>query len=163
LAVVTAFFAALYWSAIETYTEPNALQLVGLEGKLNGYPEVWKHDSSLVSLGVRFKLAGDPEEKRLPVYAYKDAFEATGLRQGARVSLLVEYTPEQTIVREMHTLDGQVLFDDRMHQHVVAEGNNAAQRGLIFSLIVTALFVAGALEALWRQLRASSGSEADLQ
>lgn len=161
LAIVTSLFAVLSWYAMQTYTEPNVLQFVGLEGRLTGYPEVWKHDQSLVSLGVRFTLPGGTEEIRKPVYAYKEVFETTGLRQGARVSLLVEQGPEGVIVRDMQTLEGQVLFDDRMYQHVVAQGNNSALRGLVASLIMVALSVFAALEALWRHLRTPAGSKTE--
>lgn len=158
VAFVIPLFSLLNLSDMQTYTQSDALQLIGVEGRLNGYAQVWREDSTLVYLGVRYTLPGSLEEDRQPVYINKDVFQTSGLRQGDRVSLLVERTPQRTEVRDMETLQGLVLFDEQMLEHVATVKSQRAMFNIVVGLVAAAVFALAAVMTWWRHLRASADS-----
>ncbi|CAK9890868.1 MULTISPECIES: hypothetical protein [Pseudomonas] len=154
LVVVTSLFAVLSMSSIQGYTTPNPLQMQGLEGRLTGWSEVWNYDQSLMRMGVRFRLPGEREDQRRTVYVPKDILQSSQLSEKANVALLVERISEDVIVREMHSLDGRLLFDDSLLKHVVSVGDERAQRGLVVSVLMAVLSLLAAVVTWWRHLRA---------
>ncbi|MGF6591610.1 hypothetical protein [Pseudomonas sp. 2835] len=156
LVVVTSLFAVLSMRSIQGYTKANPLQMHGLEGRLTGWSEAWSYDQSLMRMGVRFRLPGEREDQRRTVYVPKDVLQSSQLSEKANVSLLVERIPEDVIVREMHSLDGQLLFDDSLLKHVVLVSEERAQRGLVVSVLMAVLSLLAAVVTWWRHLRTPS-------
>lgn len=147
LAVAVLLMGALFLVDWNVYIKPDPERLIQVEGKLTSNGEVWKQDRSIVYFGVAPRGAYQDRQR---VYAYKDVFQTTGLRRGAKVSLVVEQTAEGVVVRELSTLEGRVLFDANMHEHVVASGNNAVLRAIALTIFLVALLLVSAF-VIWRR------------
>lgn len=139
-------FAALYCSDLKVYKAPDFSRLTFVEGRVSGYPDTWEHNRSIMYFAVAYTLDGVRYGKR--TYTYPALYKESGLRINKKVFLTVERLDDGSQVRELVTLDGRVLFDDRFHQQVVAWNNQSikfkvALIGLMsFGLAVAALIVA---------------------
>ncbi|MFF7061708.1 hypothetical protein [Pseudomonas sp. NPDC008258] len=139
-------FAALYYSDLKVYKAPDFSRLTFVEGRVSGYPDTWEHNRSIMHFAVAYTLDGVRYGKG--IYTYPALYKESGLRINKKVSLTVERLDDGSQVRELATLDGRVLFDDRFHQQVIAWNNQSIKfkvvvAGLMsFGLAVAALVVA---------------------
>jgi len=139
-------FAALYYSDLKVYKAPDFSRLTFVEGRVSGYPDTWEHNRSIIHFAVAYTLDGVRYGKG--IYTYPALYKESGLRINKKVSLTVERLDDGSQVRELATLDGRVLFDDRFHQQVIAWNNQSIKfkvvlAGLMsFGLAVAALVVA---------------------
>lgn len=139
-------FAALYYSDLKVYKAPDFSRLTFVEGRVSGYPDTWEHDRSIMHFAVAYTLDGVRYGKR--IYTYAALYKESGLRINKKVSLTVERLDDGSQVRELATLDGRLLFNDRFHQQVIAWNNQSIKfkvvlAGLMsFGLAVAAFVVA---------------------
>lgn len=142
--VLTALLVAgVYLLTWEPYQAPESAAWIGVDGQVNSDGSSWKPDRSLTRFGVRFSLPGVSARQVVPVYASTQAFLAAGLHKGSPVTLLVEPRTGEVIIRELTTVDGQVLYDDRVYRQVIKANNDAIRLNLIV-LPVLALIGLGA-------------------
>lgn len=141
-------FAGLYLLSWEQYPEPDYAHWIAVPGKVTGDGSSWKPDNTLLRFGVRFTLPNEAETRVRPVYADKQAYRESGIRTGSPVTLTVEPRHDEVIVREVITLDGQVLYDDSLYYHVVSANNNLALR-IIVVLPIASIFVLVLGVILW--------------
>lgn len=134
---------ALYFSQLKVYTAPDLSRLIVIEGRVSGYPNSWEHNRSLVHFSVAYKLDGKREGK--PVYTYRELYEASGLRMNAKVVLTVERMDEGSRVHELATLDGRIVYDDRLNQQVVAWNNESIRSTVVLGVLVS---VGGVIAAI---------------
>lgn len=147
-AIANLIFASLYLANWRHYEAPDYRRWVQLQGAVTSEGAVWKQDRSLVQFGAKFQVPGDPQPQRRPAYADRQAFALAGLRIGTPVSLTIEVTPGGAVLRELATLQGQVLFDDSLHHHVVTAANDAARYAIVAGVCMALLGLIGAL-ILW--------------
>ncbi|MGC7837081.1 hypothetical protein HU734_002695 [Pseudomonas wayambapalatensis] len=134
--------AALYFSGWEVYRMPDVSRQTVIEGRVSGYPSSWEHNRSIVRFAVAYKLDGVTEGK--PIYLYQKLYEQSGLRINSKVLLNVERLEEGSMVRELATLDGRVLYNDRLHRQVVA-WNNKSIRAIVVMLGLVSILIALAM------------------
>lgn len=142
---------ALYFSQLEVYKAPDLSRLLVIEGRVSGYPDVWEHNRSLVHFGVAYKLDGRREGKR--VYTYRKLYEASGLRINAKVILTVERGDDGSTVRELTTLDGQILYDDRLNQQVVVWNNESIMSTVVLGTLASIVTAIAAIVMVVLHLR----------
>lgn len=142
---------ALYFSQLEVYKAPDLSRLLVIEGRVSGYPDVWEHNRSLVHFCVAYKLDGRREGKR--VYTYRKLYEASGLRINAKVILTVERGDDGSTVRELATLDGQILYDDRLNQQVVVWNNESIMSTVVLGTLASIVTAIAAIVMVVLHLR----------
>ncbi|WP_409274729.1 hypothetical protein [Pseudomonas sp. KCJK9111] len=142
---------ALYFSQLMVYTAPDASRLMVIEGRVSGYPDSWEHNRSLVHFGVAYKLDGKREGK--PIYTYRELYEASRLRINSKVVLTVERVDEGSRVRELATLDGRILYDDRLGQQVVLWNNESIRSTVILGCLASIGTAVAAVVMLARHQR----------
>lgn len=137
-ALTALLVAGVYLLTWQTYRAQEPASWVGLGATVNSNGSSWKPDRSLTQFGVRFTLPGDSASQVRPVYANTQAFHAAGLRKGTPVRLVVEPHADPVIIRELATLEGQVLYDDGLYQRVI-QANNDSIRLIVIALPILAL------------------------
>jgi len=142
---------ALYFSQLMVYTPPDPSRLMSIEGRVSGYPDSWEHNRSLVHFGVAYKLDGKREGK--PIYTYRELYEASGLRINTKVLLTIERVDEGSRVRELATLDGRILYDDRLRQQVVLWNNESIRSTVILGSLASIGIAIAAVFMLLRHRR----------
>ena len=73
-----------------------------------------------------------------------------GLRIGTPVLLTIEVTPGGAVLRELATVEGQVLFDDSLHHHVVTAANDAGRYAIVAGVFMALLGLIATWGPIWR-------------
>ena len=142
---------ALYWSDLQTYRVPDASKQRVVEGRVSGYPEIWKYNRSLVYFSVTYKLDGQQEGKR--VYAYRAPYEQSGLRVNSKVLVTVEHAESGSRVRGLVTADGTVLYDDWLDRQVLAWNNRSVGATVVMGTVISILIAIVVLIMIVRNRR----------
>lgn len=144
--------AALYYSQLRVHTPIDVSRLVTLEGCVNGYASSWEHDPAIVKLGVAFRLNGAKHVNA--VYVNQAIYEQAGLRIGSKVLLTVETGEQDTVLRELATQEGRVLFDDDFNRKIIDWNNESIWRNVVLLALVSFGPFFMALRVAWKHRRA---------
>ncbi|TFF42846.1 hypothetical protein [Pseudomonas sp. RIT623] len=137
--------ALLYSNDRMVYVPTDVEHLREIEGWVSGYSDTWKVGGrSVVLFAVSYRLQDGVHHQG--VFSYREGYEAAGLRVAKKVLLTVEAGAEHSIVREVATVDGEVLFDDRLYWKVVNWHNRHADFMIGFGAF---LGLVGACLMLW--------------
>jgi hypothetical protein len=142
---------ALFVSQREVYVAPDMSKLTALEGRVSGYPSSWEVDRSLMHFSVAYTLDGKREGKR--IYTPHKLYKASGLRINSKVVLVAERVNGGSVVRELATLDGRVLFNDRLYRQVVDMNNASIEAAVVMGSVVALLPAIGVIVMLVRHRR----------
>ncbi|WP_176512979.1 hypothetical protein [Pseudomonas faucium] len=151
VAVSMLAFTALYIDDLRTYTAPDMSNMTVIEGRISGYPSGWEHNRGLLKFSVSYMFEGVRQGKR--IYTYPELFEQSGLKINSKVLLTVERLEEGSMVRELATLDGRVLYDDRFNQQVIAWNNESIRASLVLGILGAIVVAVVALITVVRNRR----------
>ncbi|QXI37337.1 hypothetical protein [Pseudomonas xantholysinigenes] len=137
--------ALLYSCDRMVYVPTDVEHLHEIEGWVSGYPDTWKLDGRpVVQFDVSYRLQDGVRHQE--VFSYREGYEGAGLRIAKKVMLTVEVGAEHSMVREVATLDGKVLFDERLYWKVVNWHNRHSDFMIGFGVF---LGLVGACLMLW--------------
>lgn len=101
---------------------------VTVNGYVSSDPELWSEDRSLLKFAVRYRVPEGMRD-RAPAYSTKESVHLAELKRGREVLVDIEHANGEVIVQRVRSLQGVLLFDPALREHV----RQVENRGVVFA------------------------------
>ncbi|MBF8728980.1 MULTISPECIES: hypothetical protein [Pseudomonas] len=88
------------------------------------------------------------------MYVNQAIYQQAGLRIGSKVLLTVEAGEPDTVMRELATQEGLVVFDDDFNRQIIEWNNESIWRNVVLLALVSFAPFFVALRIAWKHRRA---------
>ncbi|MDD0972419.1 hypothetical protein [Pseudomonas fontis] len=152
--ILGVFFAALTLLLVALRNdpiEPGQGNRVSILGKISVAASGEKSDRSMVNFSVKFPLPGSRLYHTSGAYAFKDAYQAAGAKLHMPVYITIDEHGDPSLVREVVTLDGHVLYEEWMYARIQRLNQQSDDRGTVFFALVSLASFIGSAVIGWRQ------------